>query len=153
MKELSPSDVVPLDGHPVRERFADFTYGYVSRDLTRRVLPLSNGAAADVAREALVRHVREPLPDSDAVELDTERDLDVVKSWLQELPVSSSTQVVVSWDASSAVITDWDLFVRHWDDFCRPSSDDTTVWSPGNPWTLCYWHHGLLRFDSQPHAV
>lgn len=153
MLELSDADFVSLEGHPVRGRFAEFTYGYVSPHVEQRVKPLTAIVAADVSREALARHPRDAMRDPSAVELDTGCDPSIVESWLQELPIPPSTLVVVSWDAGSAVLTDWALFVHQWDDFCRPSADDTTVWSLGRDWTLCYWHYGLLRFMSRPRAV
>ncbi|HKV52762.1 MAG TPA: hypothetical protein VJO52_16325 [Gemmatimonadaceae bacterium] len=71
---------------------------------------------------------------------------DEVRRLLSELPVAASAPVIVSWDADTAVITSWPVFVTYWTDFCYASSDDVTIWEPTKPWTLCYYHYEVMRF-------
>lgn len=152
MRELRDSDFVPLTAHGQRWRFADPTVGAVAPHLERRVRPLTVAAAAEIGAEAITRHP-EPGLRPRGVELDTDLGHDVVREWLLSLPVDPDTPVVVSWDAGSAVLTDWELVILHWTDICHPASDDVTIWSPGCDWTVCFWRHGLVRFSSRPRAV
>jgi len=153
MFELSENDFIPLDGFSERWRFADATYGYVSPDLQERIRPLAAEPASAAGEEARSRH---PAPDSrgiEGAEFDAAAEPGAVRDWLRALPVSPRAKVLVSWDARTAVLTDWEAFIAYWDDFCHTASDDVTVWSPDAQWTLAYWHDDLLRFSSRPHAI
>ncbi len=76
-----------------------------------------------------------------------------VRQRLEALAISPSDPVIVSWDRQTAVITQWATFVRHWDAFCYPSSDDVTVWSPSDDWTLCYRHFQVLEIGRRRPAI
>lgn len=153
MRDLTATDFVPLGGYAEHWRFTDFTYGYVSSDVERRVRPLAPAAAAEVASDARLRHPRDPIPSRSAVTFDAARDRSSVRPWLRGLPIDDGELVLVSWDVSSAVATDWGLFTHEWDSFCRDASDDVTIWAPSAIWTLCFWHYGLFRFESPLQAV
>lgn len=60
--------------------------------------------------------------------------------WLRLLPVALSEQVIVRWDASTAVRTTWEVFTSYWDDFCYPGSDDVEVFPQSGAWLLLYHH-------------
>ena len=154
MVEFFDSDLVPLAGFSERWRFAHPSTGYVSPDLERRLRPLGAALAAEVGAEALRRHPEDPGDGATAgVRTHSDTDGEPARSWLGSLPVAPRTAVVVSWGPGAALVTEWEVFVAHWDDFCHPSADDVTVWEPGAAWTLCYWHYGVLRFSSHPPAV
>jgi hypothetical protein len=154
MIEFRDSDFVPLAGFSERWRFADPLYGYVAPDLERRLRPLSAARAAEVGAEALRRHPQDPADGAGAgLRLYSDGDDGPAQAWLRALPIALPTPVVVSWRPSAALLTDWEAFVAHWDDFCHVSADDVTVWEPGAAWTLCYWHYGVLRFHRPPPAV
>jgi hypothetical protein len=80
-------------------------------------------------------------------------DAGAVRLALGALGVDAHTRVVVSWDETDAVLTDWSTFVAYWDDFCYPGSDDLTVWPVGEEWTLCYDHTEQFRFAHHDRAV
>lgn len=151
--EFAETDFVPLDDFSLRWRFADAMYGYVSPDFARRVRPLSPERAAALSIEARARCTAAEERTRDGVEIDANKGPKHVRAQLRALPVPARTLVVVSWDQHTALVTDWEAFAAHWDDFCYPSSDDVTVWSPEASWTVCYWHFGVLLFGSEPRAV
>jgi hypothetical protein len=61
-------------------------------------------------------------------------------TWLRQLPVALSEQVIVRWDTLTAVRTTWEIFTAYWDDFCYPSSDDVEVFPESGGWLLLYHH-------------
>jgi hypothetical protein len=71
---------------------------------------------------------------------------DEVRSRLQDLGISDSTAILVSWTPQVAVATLWGTFAAFWDDFCYPSSDDVTVWPEDGSWVLSYDHEELFEF-------
>jgi hypothetical protein len=72
---------------------------------------------------------------------------------LRGLAPTPGTPVLVSWHDEVAVLTDWELFVAHWDDFCYLSSDDVTVWPPSGEWILCYRHYEVFQLRSNAPAA
>jgi hypothetical protein len=70
--------------------------------------------------------------------------------WLRQLPVEPDERVVLNWIAYDlAVETDWDLFTRHWDDFCYPSSDDVAIYPFTGTWVLFYMHDEVFTWGRQ----
>ena len=73
---------------------------------------------------------------------------EAVGAWLESLPEPESERVVVSWSPEDAVVVPWLTFIRHWDAFCYPSSDDVTICPEGGEWLLAYEHSGLYAWRS-----
>jgi len=62
-----------------------------------------------------------------------------ILSWLNEkLP---HCQILISWQPDTAVITNTQIFIKYWDEFCYPSSDDVTIWPENESWVLQYRHY------------
>ena len=76
-----------------------------------------------------------------------------VRDRLAALPVAADERVILSWSDALAVETRWRTFVRYWDAFCYPSTDDVTMWSPGGDSTLCYRHFQVIQFGRMPPAT
>ena len=121
-----------------------------SEDATRTLILAPLGRDATVARDVL----REARLHADicrdgaefSVTFRSDDPPGAVRQRLRELPPPPDEVVLVSWDAQTAVITDWDAFVTHWDDFCYPSSDDVTVLPLAGDWDLCYRHYEVMQF-------
>jgi hypothetical protein len=140
--DLLETDFVSLDDFPLRWRFERDRRGLSTDDLSR-VRPLSAAAAATVDRcatdacdEGWTSRLTFRSDDAPSVVLDR----------LRELPPAATETVLISWDARTAAVTDWELFVAHWDDFCYPASDDVTVLPAGGEWVLCYHHYEVFQF-------
>ncbi|HTR78195.1 MAG TPA: hypothetical protein VMH39_08800, partial [Gemmatimonadaceae bacterium] len=76
----------------------------------------------------------------------------LVAGRLRELPPAPETPVVVSWNSTTAALTDWSLFTDRWDQFCHAAADDLTVWPMGGAWTLCYRRYEVFQFRSCSHV-
>jgi hypothetical protein len=116
----------------------------------RRIRPLSAAAAAQAHSQTLVR-CRE------AGEFTTSFRRDdapaEVRQSLRELPPHVTSSVLISWDNQTAAVTEWYVFVEHWDDFCYPASDDVTVVPLAGGWTLCYRRYEVFQFQARPAAA
>jgi hypothetical protein len=150
MIELAPSDFVSLDTFPLGWRFAPERVGSISSTTLARIRALSADRAAAFAHGA-----RERCEEAArfAVTFRSDESPGVVRAQLQALPPHPATGILISWDARTAVASDWEVFVAHWDDFCYPSSDDVTMWPLDDGWTLCYRHYEIFQFDSRLRAV
>ncbi len=79
------------------------------------------------------------------------RDLDyeLVKGWIENLPVNHEEFVVVCWDESTAVKTTFQMFIHFWDDFWYPG-DDISIWPLSFEWVLLCWHEEVFYFGYNP---
>lgn len=69
-----------------------------------------------------------------------------VREWLVGLGIPAEENVAVSWDATAALLTRWEIFCRYWNDFCYPSTDDVTVCPIHGGWALSYQREGVFTF-------
>ena len=72
-----------------------------------------------------------------------------VRERLRGLPPAPDERVLVLWDARTALVTEWAVFVESWDDFCYPSSDDVSVLPLVDDWVLCYRHYEVMQFRTR----
>jgi hypothetical protein len=146
MRELTAADFTPLDDFPLLGRWTSRAHNLLPADALASIRPLAPAVAAEIAPHAAAAcrgRAAAELELAISAEWD---DPEPVRRRLEALGVARDTAVVLSWDASLAVLTRWDTFVRYWDAFCYPSSDDVTVWAPGGDWTLCYRHFQFIEF-------
>ena len=152
MIEFAPSDFVPLADFPLAVRWTRPAYSVLPHAAVAELRPLGVAAARQVASEARARCAPRRVAD---LELSISADADAaeaVHERLFALPISPASEVIVSWDQNTALVTRWRVFVDHWPDFCYPSSDDVTVWEPGRAWALCYRHFQVFEFASNAAA-
>jgi hypothetical protein len=146
VRELSAADFAPLDEFPLLGRWTRRTHDLLPSDALATIRPLAPSAAAALAPEAVSRC--EPRAVSD-LEMTIRAEWDApqsVRDRLAALPIPPDERVILSWSHDVAVETRWKTFVRYWDAFCYPSTDDVTVWSLGGDWTLCYRHFQVIQF-------
>jgi hypothetical protein len=144
MMTLSDSDFVPLEGFSLAWRWTqDDALPPASLE---RIRPLSLERAAAIAPEATELCIGGDTAMLRSAAGDPSR----IRDWLNALPVERDAVVLASWDVETAVATDWETFVKHWDDFCYAGSDDVTFWSPTATWYLCYDHEEVFRFGRRP---
>lgn len=66
--------------------------------------------------------------------------------WLRSLEPNLTIEITVSWDAETALVTNWGFFTSHWDDFCYPLSDDVIVMPSSRAWVLRFHHEEIFYF-------
>ncbi|MBC5775276.1 hypothetical protein H8S95_14450 [Pontibacter sp. KCTC 32443] len=54
-------------------------------------------------------------------------------------------RVIVTWDRTTTLRTSKEIFLKYWDDFCYPSSDDVTIISEKTNWVMFYNHIGIAK--------
>lgn len=71
-----------------------------------------------------------------------------VKKWLYQRGLPFQKQVYLSWDPTDAMLVPWKLFIKYYDSFFYPSSDDLTVFDQGLEWTLLMMHYEVVYFGT-----
>ena len=139
MIQIDADDTTGLDEFSLKWRWTDERHANLCDEERARIRPLRPAAAAAAWRLS-IGSVSEELELDPSVYEDVERAPARTKSdsgFLTRLP-AGRIPVVVSWDQHTAVLTDSELFVQRWDDFCYPSSDDVTVIPVDESWLLHY---------------
>jgi len=114
MIELATSDFVPLGVFSLSWRFTPDRTGPLAPGLLERILPLSLQRAEEFAAFARER-CEDFLSFQQTFRSDDEADS--VRTRLRALSPPPSEMIPVSWNAQTAVATDWEAFVALWDDF------------------------------------
>ena len=147
---LESAAFTSFDEFAFRRRFVEPETGEVPHHFVGRIKPLTVAAAASLADEAAAR-----CDESSAftVSFRSDDSPGLVNERLRELPLAQDTPIIVWWNRSTAAMTDWGVFVSHWDDFCYPAADNVCIWPLAGGWTLCYRHYEVLQFRSHPRAI
>lgn len=146
---LTADSYTPLEGFPLRWRFTATRLGVPPDEIVARLNPLTADAAA---RAGAIAAARQDAAHSPLVSFRSDDRPGAVRDDLRALPVEASTQILLSWNASTALQTVWDIFVQHWDDFCYPASDDLVIWPIVGGWTLRYHHYEVFQFQGEAEA-
>lgn len=113
-----------LAGFELAWRWTDPEHDVLPSDALATIRPMSPLEARAFAAEASARFEPAPVADYDLSILAEWDDAEAVRLRLEALPVSSEAEIIVRWRPELAVRTLWSTFVRHWDSFCYPSSDE-----------------------------
>jgi len=72
---------------------------------------------------------------------------DATRAWLTSLPFRADERVSVVWSPTTGISLPWHTFVRYWDDFCYPSSDDAFVFPQAGSSVLAWNHDEVFEFS------
>lgn len=153
--EMNDADFVPLSDFQLHWRWTEQNHTLLSPEELARIRPLDEVAAkrawdraaswhAGAAPDDDGRPSMEHFPSLETLERAHEQD---GAAWLAaRLGESGRTPILVTWQPNCAVLTDAELFTRHWESFCYPASDDVDVWPLDAAWVVTYWHEEQLWF-------
>jgi hypothetical protein len=135
---------ISMEKFKLKWRWTDKNYCLLSQDELSEIRPLHADSAKEIWEKSLtfIDSKSEFSPNPELFEsfetIDT-IEPNVVASWLKgKIP---SGNIIVSWQPDTAVITTANLFVKYWDEFCYPSSDDVSIWSESEKWVVHFWHY------------
>ncbi len=147
-QEPAPPLDIPAKSFELAWRWTSETHAVLPDDVLRAIHPLTAAEAEALSPESNRRCTPLPVAAYSLSIFAEWDDVDPVRKRLQDLPVAEHAEVIVHWLPTLAVRTTWGIFVQYWSEFCYPSSDDVTVWSPDEAWTLCYRHFEFFQFQA-----
>ena len=138
---------------PLAWRWTDERYAVLPADILARIVPQTPEQASALFDESLVFTSDDGLNPAffSLTRIAVEHaDPSHVTAWLLERYPETETQVYLSWQPDTAVLTHWGIFVKYWSEFCYSASDDLIVLPADRRWVLLYHHsefmqHGLHR--------
>ena len=149
---LTNKDFIPFEDFDLKWRFTEGQHHLLPRKELSLIRPLSRAKATYFNKYSRKHLGNASLLKSEFSKIDPLQivdDHEVVRTWLQSKQIAPETEIIVSWDTSSCVVTTWNVFCKYWDDFCYPSSDDILVWSDSADWFLYYCHHEIFEFGTK----
>jgi hypothetical protein len=135
--------------HPLAWRWTDSRYALLPESTLAQIEPVDLSKAEYLFRHSLRLLGRDCLsPEVFETVTRSRADIPIEAgcAWLRAQQPDLSARIYVSWEASIAVQTTWEIFSGYWDDFCYPSSDDVVVWPESENWALLYHHEQEFQF-------
>ena len=87
-------------------------------------------------------NLRKNYNQTDWVSADSENDkkIERFRMLLKEKLESWNDDVIITWNRRMSLKTTKKIFIKYWDDFLYPSSDDVTIISQKTNWIIFYRH-------------
>ncbi len=132
-----------LDKFPLKWRWTEKEYCILSKEDLNQITPLAPTSAKSVWEKSLTFIDRREQFSANSelfqvISTFNSKDIEKASDWLKKhLP---NSKIIVSWQPGTAVLTNTELFIRNWDEFCYPASDDVTIYPEDESWVLHYWH-------------
>lgn len=142
--------LAPLEDFSLKWRWTDPKYCLIPADDLNQILPLTTDSAKLIWSESLdfTSDARDDAAPNERffknIESIENTNQDIVTKWLRKR--IAITEIIVSWQPDTAVITNSDIFLRYWEEFCYPGSDDISIWPEDKSWVLNYWHEEMFFF-------
>ena len=132
-----------LDKFPLKWRWTEKEYCILSDNELKQITPLAPSSAKVVWEKSLtfIDKSKDFSANPELFQVIStidSKDIEKASNWLKKYLVDS--KVIVSWQPDTAVLTNTGLFIRNWDEFCYPASDDVTIYPEDESWVLHYWH-------------
>jgi hypothetical protein len=134
-----------LSNFPLLWRWNRDTHARLSPDELESIRPLPEDEAAFLCDEVVKR--RDQHEPEECLNVDDKSDETVAK-WLDRVIPNDANELMLIWDRRTAARVPRVLFVRRWDDFWYPSSDDLSVIGANGGWHLEMHHHGSFEFSN-----
>jgi hypothetical protein len=149
--DVGSGDLLPATSSSLAWRWTQASHAVFSPEELSQVASLAASAAKQANVEALLAVGRDGLlspPTSDLrrLKVPDSSESKSILGWLEALPTGSTREVVASWSADTALKLPWALFVRRWEDFCYPGSDDIAVFPTNREWVLAYHHEDVFEW-------
>ena len=87
-------------------------------------------------------NLRNDFIETDWMSANSENDekIDAFRNKLTSILDTWDENVIVTWNRTTTLKTTKEVFLKYWDDFCYPSSDDVTIISEETNWVMFYNH-------------
>lgn len=156
--DLQESDFSDLASFQLSWRWTQEAHTRLQHHELQKIQPILPKVAGRVYRElekAVLSHFEMPGQNffsCGASSLDVAGlDREATANWINEQLPKEEENVIVSWVSFGrdvAAVVQRDLFIKRWDDFCYPLSDDIDIWAPGLSFVLRYCRDEVFSFKA-----
>jgi hypothetical protein len=150
--ELNTEEIIPFDDFELSWRWDNIHNPDISLEEKGLIKPLSVQESKRINKvidyfelESNLHNTFEPT-DWIRASSETKDSIDKFSNDFQLLTHDYDESLFIAWNRSTCVYTKKEIFIKFWDDFCYPSSDDITIISELTNWVYFYNHIEVGRF-------
>jgi hypothetical protein len=150
--ELNTKEVIPFEDFELSWRWDNIHNSDISLEEKGQIKPLTiqeskliNKVIEYFESESNLHNTFEPT-DWIRASSETKDSIDKFANDFQQLTQDYNENLFISWNRSTCIYTSKEIFIKFWDDFCYPSSDDITIISELTNWVYFYNHIEVGRF-------
>lgn len=150
--ELDKKEIILLEDFELNWRWDDIHNPNISIEDRRQIKPLSVQESRRINKVIDYFEIEDNLfkafepTEWFRANSETKNAIDKFSKDFQELSQNFDENLFISWNRSTCIYTTKEIFIKYWDDFCYPSSDDITIISELTNWVYFYRHFGVGRF-------
>ena len=144
--EIDNREIIPLEDFELNWRW-EKTHNPIISDLEKaQIEPVSEIESKRLNKVIdyfeIDDNLRENYIETDWLSASCENDekIESFRNSLSTVLESWNENVIVTWDRTTTLKTTKELFLKYWDDFCYPSSDDVIIISEETNWIMFYNH-------------
>lgn len=145
---------IEMEDFKLKWRFTDSTWNELTEDHLNQIIPLSNTGAKEISKIIKNAGTSLNIPFThnyfktiDKVKL-LENNEQIIKKWLYSRCIPFQEEIILYWDDETAALTNWNIFVKYYDDFFYGGSDDLEVFSESLSWMLLCFHEDEFYFGT-----
>jgi hypothetical protein len=150
--ELNTNEIIPFANFKLCWRWDNVHSPSISNEEKGQITPLSEVESKRINKiidyfesESNLHNTFEPT-DWIRASSETNNSIEKFSNDFQQLTQNYSEHIFISWNRSTCIYTTKEIFIKFWDDFCYPGSDDITIISELTNWVYFYNHIEVGRF-------
>lgn len=150
--EVDTSEIISFEDFDLNWRWDHNHNPYISAEDKEQFKPLSIQESKRINKIIdyfeLESNLYKSFETTDWIRASSET-LDSIKKFsndFKELTQDYNENLFISWNRTTCIYTTKDIFIKYWDDFCYPVSDDITIISELTNWVYFYNHIEVGRF-------
>lgn len=146
--------IITLNEFPLKWRWTDEKYQNFTQEQLNLIQPLESQSAKiihNIATSFLSEKENNNMVPNENIfkniDFINANDFEQTKIWLKNK--IDYSKIFISWSEEIAIITDSQLFLDYWDDFCYPSSDDVSIWTENENFIINYSHSDIFWYGKR----
>lgn len=145
---------IPIADFSLKWRFTEPNYDILPDIHLEQLKPLDKDAAKFISDYIYNTNLHADVPfkqnffitiDKAQILPDNEKE---IKKWLYQRGLPFEKTVYLFWDQQNSMIVPWKIFIKYFDSFYYPGSDDLTIFDESLQWALLFYHEDEIYFGT-----
>lgn len=144
--EIDVREIIPIKDFDLRWRWEKSNSPTISTSEIEQIQPVSEAESKRLNKVInyfrLEYNLRDKYTQTGWIRASSSNDADIeqFRNKLTSILEPWNEGVIVTWNRATTLKTTKAIFIKYWDDFCYPSSDDVTIISEETKWIMFYQH-------------
>lgn len=144
--ELDHNEIIPLNNFSLNWRWEETHNSMISISEKALIKPVSESESKRLNKVIDYFEVEDNLKkdfnETEWISASCEKveKIDSFRKTIDSILEPWNENVIITWNRTTTLTTTKEIFLKYWDDFCYPSSDDVTIISEDTNWIMFYDH-------------